>query len=221
MSKRNGNTLSLDNQANWHAAVIKALPRDIDPQITANWERNGESLTRVLRKALCPPFEEIQLFPIWGTIKLGTDLKTAAGIREAIDSAGMFIGEWGDEILSKIAFEVCSKETEVDIAVASNAELGFKGGAKLKNTYARIKELGYALLPNVAGPQVLLQHWNKLKNEECVLVATETKEHSGGFQGLLNVGCNGDGRRYLDGHSGNPNGFWSADFRFFFQHLRK
>ncbi len=50
-----GNTLSLGQQANFIAAVAKALPRDIDPDIARNWEQNGEALTKVLREALCPP----------------------------------------------------------------------------------------------------------------------------------------------------------------------
>jgi hypothetical protein len=48
------NTLSLGQQANFHAAVLKALPRDIDPELAQNWERNGGSLTRILREALIP-----------------------------------------------------------------------------------------------------------------------------------------------------------------------
>lgn len=51
----NGNTLSLDQQANFHAAVIKALPRDIDPETARSWEKNGKALTKVFRDALLPP----------------------------------------------------------------------------------------------------------------------------------------------------------------------
>jgi hypothetical protein len=54
MSKHE-NTLSLGAQANFHAAVLKALPRDIDPTVAHAWETNGAALTRVLRSALCPP----------------------------------------------------------------------------------------------------------------------------------------------------------------------
>lgn len=50
-----GNTLSPSQQAHLIAAVIKALPRDIGPEIASNWERNGKALTKVLREALCPP----------------------------------------------------------------------------------------------------------------------------------------------------------------------
>jgi hypothetical protein len=50
-----GNTLSLGQQANFIAAVTKALPRDINPDVARGWEQNGEALTKVLREALCPP----------------------------------------------------------------------------------------------------------------------------------------------------------------------
>lgn len=52
-----GNTLSLGQQANFIAAVTKALPRDINPDVARGWEQNGEALTKVLREALCPPSE--------------------------------------------------------------------------------------------------------------------------------------------------------------------
>ncbi len=51
----NGNTLSLDQQADLHAAVIKALPRDITPDIAEGWRNNGKGLTKALRAALLPP----------------------------------------------------------------------------------------------------------------------------------------------------------------------
>lgn len=48
------NTLSLAQQAQFHAAIIKALPRDISPDLALNWGRNGKTLTRALREALMP-----------------------------------------------------------------------------------------------------------------------------------------------------------------------
>ena len=48
----NGPTLSLGQQANFHAAVLKALPRDINPDVARTWEKNGKALTQVLRQLL-------------------------------------------------------------------------------------------------------------------------------------------------------------------------
>ena len=42
-----GNTLSLGQQANFIAAVTKALPRDIKPEVAQGWEQNGEALQLV------------------------------------------------------------------------------------------------------------------------------------------------------------------------------
>ena len=36
-------------------AVLRALPRDIDPDIADGWHNNGQSLAKVLREALLPP----------------------------------------------------------------------------------------------------------------------------------------------------------------------
>jgi len=38
----------------FQAAVLRALPRDINPDVALGWTQNGESLTRVLREALMP-----------------------------------------------------------------------------------------------------------------------------------------------------------------------
>ena len=54
MSNR-GTPLSLGQFAEFSAAVIRNLPRDINPDIVLGWAKNGESLARTLRKALCPP----------------------------------------------------------------------------------------------------------------------------------------------------------------------
>ncbi len=49
-----GNTLSLGQQANWHAALIKAAPRTISPEAALLWEQNSDKLATALASALCP-----------------------------------------------------------------------------------------------------------------------------------------------------------------------
>jgi len=51
----NGPTLSLGRQANFIAAVVKALPRDIHPATALAWEQNGKELTGALRGTLMNP----------------------------------------------------------------------------------------------------------------------------------------------------------------------
>ena len=49
-----GTALSLGQFAEFSAAVLKALPRDMNPSDALAWARNGEKLERVLQSALCP-----------------------------------------------------------------------------------------------------------------------------------------------------------------------
>ncbi len=56
MSKH-GTALSTGQFAEFAGAVIRALPRDIDPEVALGWANNGASLTRVMKDALCPPEE--------------------------------------------------------------------------------------------------------------------------------------------------------------------
>jgi len=50
--------------AEFQAAVIKALPRDIDQDVALGWTKNGETLARILREALTPNGSGRQMYPI-------------------------------------------------------------------------------------------------------------------------------------------------------------
>ena len=53
--KNHGTTSQITGvYAEFQAAVIKALPRDIDQDVALGWTKNGEALARILREALTP-----------------------------------------------------------------------------------------------------------------------------------------------------------------------
>ncbi|MBI3685529.1 hypothetical protein HY250_03950 [Candidatus Azambacteria bacterium] len=54
MSKHGTTSQVIGGYIEFQAAVLRALPRDIDPDIQEGWKMNGESLTRVLHEALMP-----------------------------------------------------------------------------------------------------------------------------------------------------------------------
>jgi hypothetical protein len=105
------------------------------------------------------------VFPTWKTIKLGCGPKTADDFRKAVKSAGMKIGDWANDILGKPAFTATTSETEVELVVASVAELGFKDGATRKDIYVRAQEFGLDLCPPEVGPQLRLQYTDQSKGE--------------------------------------------------------
>jgi hypothetical protein len=57
MSSGNGNTLSLAQQANLHAALVKASPRGLTPEMAEYWCSHGGKLTNILEAVLQTPWE--------------------------------------------------------------------------------------------------------------------------------------------------------------------
>jgi hypothetical protein len=157
--------------------------------------------------------------PVWKTIKLGTGLKTADDFRKAIKECGMKISSWASDILGKPVFTVAVKETELDLAVASVAELGFKNGATREQIYSRAKELGLELCPNEVGPQLRLQYKDQ-PNSEWLAVAIEPITDSGGGLRLFSVGRD-DGGLWLSSDYGRPGSVWSGGGCFVFVCSRK
>jgi hypothetical protein len=151
----------------------------------------------------------------WKTIKLGTGLTTAADFCEAIHSAGMNIDDWANDILGKPAFTVATSVTEVDLVVASVAELGFKDGATREDIYVRAKELGLDLCPPEVGPQLRLQYTDQPKGEWLV-IAMESITDSEGNLDLFLV-KHDDCACWFDISDGNPYADWFSGSRFVFR----
>jgi hypothetical protein len=161
------------------------------------------------------PIPEPQLdFPVWKTVKLGTNLKTADDFRSAIKQAKMKIGDWGNDILGNPAFTVSETEMNVDLVNVSVADLGFKDGAYRRDIIAKALSLGLELCPAEVGPALRLQYADQPKGEWLV-IGMEPITASDGNLGVFDVG-HGYGERWLNGHNGNSDNFWDAVGRFVF-----
>ena len=195
---------------------------EISSDVMQGWIQNPLGLQKVLRTALCPPEmpETAPEFKVWKTIKLGTKgLKTADDFRKAIKSAGMNIGDWGNDILGKPAFTVSDTEVEVDLVNVSVGELGFKRGAPRKDIIAKALSLGLELCPNEVGPQLRLQYADQPKGE-WLLVGMEPIAVSDGSLDVFDV-AHDDDKRWLHGSLGDPDRVWNAGYRFVFVRSRK
>lgn len=155
-----------------------------------------------------------KVWKTWKTIQLGTGLQTADDFRKEVVKAGMKIGDWANDILGKPAFTATTSETEteVELVVASVAELGFKDGATRKDIYVRAQELGLDLCPPEVGPQLRLQYTDQPKGEWLV-IAMEPITDSDGRLSLFGVVRDGD-ERFLDAFYGYPGLFWRGYYRF-------
>ena len=174
--------------------------------------RDATSVADVLQGILSPLSAKV--LKTWKTIQLGTGLQTADDFRKAVKSAGMKIGDWANDILGKPAFTATTSETEVELVVASVAELGFKDGATRKDIYVRAQELGLDLCPPEVGPQLRLQYTDQPKGEWLV-IAMEPITDSEGLISLFLV-AHDSGGLWLSASNGSPGNVWSGRYRFVF-----
>jgi len=158
-------------------------------------------------------------FPIWKTVKLGTDLKNADDFRKALKKARMVISDWGDNILGRPDFSVSETEMEVDLVNVSVGELGFKQGAARRDIIAKALSIGFELCPNEVGPQLRLQYKDQPK-AEYLIIGMEPITDSDGDLRVFYVE-RGDGDLWLSGLSGRPDDVWNAVDRFLFVRPRK
>ncbi len=180
--------------------------------------KTGSDLIPRIAEMIVSVINKAEKFPIWKTIKLGTGLKIADDFRKALKQSGCKIGDWGNDILGKPTFTASDTETEVDLAVVSVAELGFKDGATRKDIYNKAKELGLELCPNEVGPQLRLQYKNQ-PTGEWLRIAMEPISDSCGDLSVFDVG-HYVSDLWLSGYYGHPDYFWFDGSRWVFA-LRK
>lgn len=184
---------------NWFEAIVNKLGGE-------------DAADRFLRGELVIKAAE-SVFPLWKTIKLGTH-KSVKALKGAITDAGQQISNWSNDIMGKRAFALASEETEVDLATATVAELGFTDAARYDAICARIRELGYDLCPAEVGPQLRRQYTDQPLNEWLV-IAMEAIHDSDGNLNVFDVGHHDDGR-WLDTYDFNPDNRFVLDYRFVF-----
>src|ERR1700694_4297434 len=92
-------------------------------------------------------------FPVWKTIKLGTQ-RSPDAYQTAMENSGMKIGSWAQEILEKV--DVSSMEINIDLVNTSVGELGFMDGADYSAICERALEVGLELCPAEVGPALRL-----------------------------------------------------------------
>lgn len=160
-------------------------------------------------------FMAAKVWKTWRTLKLGVGPKTADEFLEAIKKAKFEVSDWAKDILGKEAFaeSVSSEDVEVELVIASVADLGFKEGARYEDICKRAVELGLDLCPAEVGPQLRLQYLDQPKGE-VLFIAMRAITVSCGDLSIFDVERSDVGELGLDGDRGFPGYFWRGDDRF-------
>jgi len=145
------------------------------------------------------------------TYELATDptIQSAAQAKEKLTEKGIYISEYGDDLLDKTEF---SKEQQTyKLAQFTVEQLGLPQRATTDEIYSKAQELGLQLCPAEVGPQLRLSYEGKDWKYIAMKQITDRR-------GYLNVFCLGAdaARLKLDGDEAKPGFRWVADYRFVF-----
>ena len=157
----------------------------------------------------------IPISKIWKTIQLGTGLNTDDDFRKAFQKADCNIGDQADKILGKPAFTVSLKAKEVELVIASVADLGFESGANRKDIYNRTNDLGLDLCLSEVGPQLRLQYKDQPRGEWLLIGMRPISDSFYGFS-IFSVERGGDDRCWLHAYLSPPNLVYNASSRWVF-----
>jgi hypothetical protein len=136
---------------------------------------------------------------IWRTITLGTGVDA---YREALDAAGIKVGDSADEVLGRPAFSYARIKTQVELALLSVAELGVEANTVSRaEVYRRAKQVGLELCPAEVGPQLRFDYRSQPVGEVLDIAMEPIATYSGALTvlALVNFGSGlaligGDGR---------------------------
>jgi hypothetical protein len=136
-------------------------------------------------------------FQTWRKITLGT-YKGVNAYRDALDAAGIKIGDSADEILGRPAFRYAGVKTEVELTLLSAATLGVESEAALADVYKRARQAGLELCPAEVGPQLRLDYRNQPLGE-ALNIAMEPIATYGGQPTILSLMNFGSGLALIGG----------------------
>lgn len=166
-------------------AMSAALAQDAQIQIPESTGLNVEAPAR---------------FQTWRKITLGA-YKGVNGYRDALDAAGIKVGDSADEILGRPAFRYAGMKTEVELTLLSAAKLGVESESALSDVYKRARQIGLELCPPEVGPQLRLDYRNQPLGEALNIAMEPVATYDGQptILSLVNFGSGlaligGDGR---------------------------
>ena len=151
-------------------------------------------------------------FSVWRTIR-HVGKRNAESYRAGLAAVGCRVSEWANDLLGR--FETTSIDEEVDLGLASVADIGFKEATRYDVICSRIMVYGGTLCLPEDGPVLREQYLDQPMNERVRLAMNPIRD---AFRDLIifSVEHGGHGL-WLDRYCGYPVDLWHLDDWFVFR----
>lgn len=159
------------------------------------------------REAALPLLER----PAWKRVTVGTMPKRKDARRRAIANADMKLGDWGGDILDRIA---PAKPADIEPVQVTVAELGFPDYATVSQIYAALPAFGLEPCPAEVGYQLRLAYTDQPLGE-WIVVGMAPVADSDGLLEVFYVARSGYGL-WLYAHYARPDYEYGGYYRWVF-----
>lgn len=125
----------------------------------------------------------------WKTVVIGT-FRDSIALRNALDAQGCGVGDGAAQVMARPAFAIGRTPQRLGLSAVTAEQLGFvEGMVPLEHVYAKAQQLGFALAPAEAGPQLRLQYLEQRLGEFMIVGMAPIETWSG--ERLVFVVANG------------------------------
>jgi len=160
-----------DEIADWHAAMLKALPKDLSPALVRAWTSDLSALTTALRSALVTDHMPTGTpWSVWRTVAIGLR-DSPEDLLTLLDESKCYLTEKTRDLVTKI--KMVQPSTRMLKLVRVNiVELGLSGRTPYPVICEKALTFGLKLCPQEAGPSLWLQYKDQ-PEQESIKIASE------------------------------------------------
>jgi hypothetical protein len=152
---------------------------------------------------------------VWKTVTFSAGLRTAEDYRKSFKKMGVRVSECTSDVIGRSTFTTFPYNMEVELVVASVAELGFKESTTRKEIYVRAMERGLGLCPTEVALQLRQEYIYQPKIER-LFIAMNPIIGWDSDQYWFNLGRDASGELWLDVWHGVSDDVWDLDRKFVF-----
>lgn len=166
-----------DEITDWHAAVLKALPKDLSPELVRAWTNDPHALIKALRSALVTDHMPTGTpWSVWKKVVIGLK-PSPEELLAYLDESKCYLTDYTRDMVTKIKSIKTSART-IKLVRVNIVELGLSGRVPYPVICEKALAFGLELCPQETGPSLWLQYKDQPPHESLKIASEPIKSAS-------------------------------------------
>ncbi len=163
-----------DEITDWHAAMLKALPKDLSPELVRAWTNDPPALTKALRSVLVTDhMPNGTPWSVWRKMVVGL-WSSPEELLAVLEGSKCYLTEKTRNMVTKIQISKSSART-IKLVRVNIVELGLSGRVPYPVICEKALAFGLKLCPQDTGPSLWLQYKDQPEHESLKIASEPIK----------------------------------------------